>query len=400
MNIVNSEILNNDNINLFEHYAKQSISNLRLEYRLSDYNKGYDYSISDNEAYERFKLCCSYGVDHDLVILCKTVEGKIFGLYLPKVNYYVRITDKRKPYIFSIDVKETIGNGPNCYPKNRVWFEFESHLKRGIFAKINGYKFYLFEDGNAVGQVSSTIENIQKRHNIAYDIFGSVVNQDDNRITFQLNYIEIEVYQLKHNINPINSSIVTNSNRRILNNLIPLCEMKLLQSRTKNEYYVNYNLTSGYMYNINILVMVKTTDNKVFGVFKSDNEAYFYSVDLNCRYSLTGVKILVDTYSGNVIIDSNDIYLELAGGKDGRTGYVSTSIEFNDEDLIEHNTRDEIFGQLNYIWYDSFINPIDDGVHRNDRYFLQLLYPQRSIEGYMYMNSFKWLQVDVYRILD
>ena len=391
MNILDSEILNNDNINIFERLVRP-ISDFRLEYRLSNYNRNHNPNIGSNEAYEMFRLCCSSGVDHDFVILCKTMDNKTFGLYVPRMNYNVRHSDKLKPYIFSIDMNETIGNSPNCYPNNHIYFSFNSDLGDcGIIAQLDDYGFYLFNLENIAGQINTTIENIQKHNDVAYDMFGGVVDQDGDNVSIQLDYMEIEVYQLKHNINPIKTSIVTNSNEHIVDYLIPSCQLQLLQSRTRNEYYVNYNLTSGYMYNINILVMVKTVDDKVFGIYKSDNEAYFYSVDLNHRYSLTGIRTFVDTYTNNVIVKSNELYLELSGGKDGRTG----CIVFN---IFDETTQNEIFGQVEYNKYSGYIEPTNDGIHMYNWYFLKSLKPNNM--SLKYVNEFKWSQVDVYRILD
>lgn len=391
MNILDSEILNNDNINIFERLVRP-ISDFRLEYRLSDYNKNYNPNIGSNEAYKQFMLCCSSGVDHDFVVLCKTMDNKIFGLYVPRINYNIRRSDKLKPYIFSVDMNETIGNSPNCHLNNHIYFSFDKDLGDcGIITQLDDYEFWLFFMGNITGQVNTTIENIQNNNNIAYDIFGGTVNQDGNNVSFQLDYMEIEVYQLKHNINPIKTSIVTDDNKDIVDYLIPDYQLQLLQSRTRNEYYVNYNLTSGYMYNINILVMVKTVDNKVFGIYKSDNEAYFYSVDLNCRYTLTGIKTFVDTHTSNVIIKTNELYFELSGGEDGRIGCIVSNI-------FDDNIQNEIFGQLIYNRYNGYIEPTDDGIHMYNWYFLYSLRPNNMRLDYV--NEFKWSQVDVYRILE
>lgn len=364
LNTVNSNILNSANVNTFERLVNP-VNRLTLMYRLSDYNRnGYP-----SECYTQFRRNYVRGMSYNLVILCKSQEGKVFGLYIPRCNYYTKEDDKLKPYIFSLDMNRTIGN--TIESSNSYVFDDRGENYTGLIIDIEGYQLDLFNNGYPSGFMSTTIENVQRYNRVIYDMCTSYICQEDNELHFMINYQEMEVYQITDDIDYVDDrEIIITDNRNIFENLaFPLEKLRLVQTLKYDGYYLNGKINIGQLYNT--VIIVKTISGKTFGVYKKGNEVYFYSVDLNEKYSLTSANIIIGIKT--IVIKSNELCLKLSTDNN-----CISYIGFNNKDSFYDINIIEVVGEIkqniNALWH--------IGNNYNNAY------------------EFKWLEIDVYEIKD
>ena len=369
-NTVNSNIINSANVNIFERLVKPT-SQLVLKYRLSDYDRGNSLlSNMLSQCYTQFEYHFENGMRSNLVILVKTEEGKVFGLYTPSCNHTFRRNDKRKPYIFSIDENIRIGNRPDS-TNDSIYSDF-GPLCDGLNIYIEGYRWDLFSDGHDYGEIETTIENIHRHHDIAHNIFSSTIDQNGNTVRFRIYYQEIEVYQTTENVETryIKPEILHFENMNIFENLVlPFSKLKLIQSFKDGNYYLDNKVNMTQL--SNFVITIKTRSGNVFGVYKLNNNAYFYSVDLNEKCPLTNTRTPID--DNRIVFKSNELCFALIFDVDGHNnGYI----RFDDVGLFLDFEPTQLIGDIEY---DAF-NYLD--VYDED---------QNAYE-------FRWLEVGVYEI--
>lgn len=369
-NTVNSNIINSANVNLFEHFVKPT-SELVLRYKLSDYDRGNSLlSNMLSESYTQFEYHFENGMRSNLVILVKTEEGKVFGLYTPSCNHTFRRNDKRKPYIFSIDENITIGNKPDS-TNDSIYSDF-GPLCNGLNIHIEGYLWKLFSDGHDYGEIETTIENVHRQHDIAYNVFSSNTHQNGNTIRFRIYYQEIEVYQTteKYETRYIKPEILNFENMNIFESLVlPFNKLKSIQSFKDGNYYLDNKVNMNQL--SNFVIMIKTMTGKVFGVYKLDGYAYFYSVDLNEKCPLTIVRTSID--DNRIMFKSKELYFALVFDVDSdNNGYI----RFDDVGLFIEFEPTQLIGDIEC----DVFNYLD--VYDED---------QNAYE-------FRWIEVSVYEI--
>lgn len=369
MDIVNSNIINSANVNVFERLIRPT-SQLELMYRLSD----YDRDGSPSQCYTKFKYNFNHGMNYNLVILCKTTEGNVFGLYTPKCSGYVERNDELKPFIFSVDEDIIIGNRFES-SGNYVVGDFDEE-QTGLLIDIEGYQWDLFADGHAYGRIITTIDNARKYHNIGYTMFTSYIAKDDNQLQFFLNYAEMEIYQIIDDIGYIEPNIIAEDNIDILKQLtFPIDQLELIQAFKSDEYYLNGKYNIGELHNI--VVIVKSMSGKVFGICRKGYDISFYSVDLNEKYELfSSPKLTIGIKS--IELKSGELCLKLALNKEKPSFglYHNRSyIGFNDKNNLRNINIEEIIGDVKH---DS-----TEFWHNNN---------------YTHTYEFRWLEVDVYAI--
>lgn len=369
-NTVNSNIINSANVNTFERLVKPT-SQLVLKYRLSDYNRGNSLlSNMLSQCYTQFEYNFENGMRSNLVILVKTEEGKVFGLYTPSCNHTFRRNDKRKPYLFSIDRNILIGNKPDS-TDDGVYSDFEP-LCSGLTIYVEGYRWDLFKDGSIYGEIETTIENIHRHHNIAYNIFSSTIDQNGNTVRFRIYYQEIEVYQTieKDVMRSIKPETLNFENINIFEDLVlPFNKLKLIQSFKEGNYYLDNKVNMTQL--SNFVIIIKTKSGNIFGVYKLNDNAYFYSVDLNEKCPLTNIRTPID--DNRILVKSNELCFALVFDVDSdNNGYI----RFDDVGLFIDFEPTQLIGDMEY----DMFNYLD--VYDEDQ------------NAY----TFRWLEVGVYEI--
>lgn len=179
-----SNILNKDNINLFENLVT-SVDNIELIYQLSCYPTKakvflhpftYDYN--------------------NLVILCKTVDGKTFGFYTSKRLTTSRTINTRDKtcYLFSIDLNEKYADPNDRFIVSR----YKSN--DNIYIHNDWFNFWLFSDRHVnstnIGLIWYTFGSREHNANgIDFDeIFGPI---NYNNSSVMLEFIEVEIFGVK-----------------------------------------------------------------------------------------------------------------------------------------------------------------------------------------------------------
>lgn len=178
-----SNILTKDNINLFENLVTP-IDNTKLVYQLSCYpNKSKTFL---------HPFTCDY---RNIIILCKTVEGKTFGFYTSKRLTVSRQRTKDKScYLFSIDLNEKYEDFNDMFIVSRCKFVDNIHIGN------DWLNFWLFSDRHAkidnIGCIWYAYAKRERKANgINFDeVFGT--NFTGNS-TVVLEYTDVEIFGVK-----------------------------------------------------------------------------------------------------------------------------------------------------------------------------------------------------------
>lgn len=178
-----SNILTKDNTNLFENLVT-SIDNIELVYQISCYpNKSKVFL---------HPFTCDY---RNIVILCKTVEGKTFGFYTSKRLTVSRQHAKDKScYLFSIDLNEKYVDFNDMFIVQRCKFIDNIHIQN------DWLNFWLFDDHQPktdnIGCIWYAYAKRERKANgIDFnEVFG---NESMGNSSVVLNYTEVEIFGVK-----------------------------------------------------------------------------------------------------------------------------------------------------------------------------------------------------------
>lgn len=359
-NQTNSHILNGDNYKKFEKLIVKT-DNMVLKYRYSDciYNMNL-LAASDTNPYID-QLCDQYmeGLNNNIVVLIKTEEGRVFGFYITRETNYFRPNDRDPIYFFSLDTCSKVEF--NYEYNDYVEFDFHEY---GLIAKFNDYNFTLIDH-----EQSSKV--IAPNTNEAKNIFGGIYHDlaFNNRFVHDIPFEEIEIYQVI-NIQPqqpIKTSILSSEEQNLYDKLIPYKKLRVIEAvNDDGRSYANYSNDLNHVHNFNnIVFLIKTVSNHIFGIYHTNRRSYIYSVSLNEMFPLTDVDISINLGARGFTIESDELYLSVSS-KDN-TGCFESYNNIDDE-----ITLNEVIGH--------------NRVSRNPDYL------------YSNMREFTWLEFEVYEV--
>ena len=275
-------ITNEKDYETFENILTDT-NNMKLAYRMSEDGKNNNKMIKNIDK------------SYNNIILIKTKQGNTFGCYIPKDEGRPKEEDEKKDersFIFSIDKYEIFNY--NLGSKGEIKINSEE-IKIGKDLNINLNK----ENQSYLSLGNTYRSNNKKTKNI---ISGK---EEKNKIYFEIEEIEIfNTNEIAKQLFPYSSEIINEDNKNIFENLV--CQtnkLKLLYRKTKDGVNLKstcqnkklmQNKVRGHS---NIVVLVKTDENKIFGGYtsckieyygkaKKDNKSFLYSIDLNEKFNI------------------------------------------------------------------------------------------------------------------
>ena len=290
-NIESNILINEDKI-VFENLVKCSTDKLKLIYKLTNNDK----MKNKNEIYNKIKK------EKNIYINVKTKDNEIFGSYIKEIRVNKTVNSK-DTYLFSLNNKVIISTKQNIDDSFYLEDDGLSIGKSEMRLFDNNNECYLDFDDNGI----FNYDNITSR-----DLINKRMELYDGRhvVKFIPEYLEIYVTESHEYKNDDSSRIINSDNKNTFESLIcSMDKLKLLyqMSRDGNNKESMQNKIQNHS---NIIAIVKTNENKVFGGYTSmkieygnrfikDNEAYLYSVDLNEKYRINDAEHALSLNNGS-----------------------------------------------------------------------------------------------------